>query len=601
LDFVVETVYVYDNAGLQTTTVDYVAVYNDYESYANELTGEYEVFYIQYLDDVGPTPELKTVLLNNSPAYTLATFSDINMLTMRIKPWRKVFTVEETNGVFYFTLPRPHTFFAKSLDSSKLRLYKSQTDDKTRPWFVRISNGTFRHNLAGDMNTYSIAEFPYQAFNPMASFKKMIDEPIARIESGLDDAQVATLVKLNHTPIGLDDLPADIVIKDQDGVILYALTTDPTKHGTVYSGSILRDSTKILSWDKNSGIVQVDVVLRDYYGIFATYYYTEEFYEYTSANLNPLTNRDVLDHTYVIYAVPVSAYNQTEGQLEGQTASIYHLKVGRDGYIVECSQDATYGAPDISAAVVGTMYGRPDIPVGSFLNEYTLEAPPGEAGQSRRYLVLGEVAVAQTSSHKDVVLIDARQRGGGLKDDYREAAKLLNPEVIWYGDGAYADGIPYPAKSVVIVKLPYTLLSKYGGRFEENEVRAIVEKHMAFGSYPVIRYYGAIPNVYLKEDSLSIDSAIRIYWSAEPVTYTYNIYMSLSEDGDFVQLNVAPIPGSTTENSYLVSGLIPRVAYYFRVAAIVGGVEGMPSKTLIAASQADGTTLHGLGHMFIVP
>jgi hypothetical protein len=356
--------------------------------------------------------------------YKLATFDDINWLTFRLKEWVKAYTVDQVGNHYEFTLPTETNYTVRFEENIRLHVEKPVVDSNELPWFIRVTNGAFTHTIGSDTFNYHIPEFGDQQFNPVEPYKFVIAEEVSKVGTGL--------IQLKYMPTALADLPADIIIEDRDGTILYALTTSTLKAGTEYfregqATGITWNSEKILSFDSRSGLVQLDVTLKDYYNIEATYYYTEEYYEFTLANLNPLINPEVLENFYVIYLVPETANNA------GLETAIHYLKVGRDGLVKICSQ------ADISDDVVGLPYGRPIsqsvagtgdgvlghefmvYPGGTtgkfdFLREYTLEAPNGFPGKDypNRYLVLAELSVIHQTSVNDVVILDDRVRGGGV-------------------------------------------------------------------------------------------------------------------------------------------------------------------------------------------
>jgi hypothetical protein len=572
----------YTEAGVLTGDTESVGVYNDLQNSFDDDTGELVAYYVQYVDTSGVT---RTVLLNNQEVYREATFDDINWTTLQLKTWVKAYLVRQVGNNYEFTLPTNTSYTVRFEENIRLRVEKPVVDSNELPWFVRITNGAFTHVLGTDLFDYHVPEFSDQQFNPVEPYKFVLGEEITKVGAGL--------VQLKHAPTALADLPADIIIEDRDGTVLHALTTNTLKVGTEYyqegvaTGAIW-NSEKILSYDSRSGLVQLDVVLKDYYNMTATYYYTEEYYEFTLVDLNPLINTDVLENFYVIYLVPEVAANA------GLENAIHYLKVGRDGLVKDCSQD------EISSEVIGLPYGRP-IPGGSaststddsgnavgalghefmvysgattgkydFLREHTLEAPDGfpgaeypSAGRGGRYLVLAELSVVHQTSVNDTVILDDRQRGGGIKDDYDEEAKLLNPEVAWYGDIGLGGGIPYPGKSSVIVRLPHCLLDTYGGPFTETEINEIVKRHMAFGHYPVIEYYGIVPDLSIQ--GVSDEGKLTVYWPSEGSECTYNVYYGTG--GRFEQHNTSPVADDPAGNTYTLEGLIAGLTYHIYVTA----------------------------------
>jgi hypothetical protein len=564
----------YDEFGVLTGDTDSVAVYNDLQNSFDDDTGELIAYYVQYVDASGIT---NTVLLNNEEVYRLATFDDIDWVTLLLKTWVKAYSVNQVGNHYEFTLPMSTDYSVRFEEDIRLRVEKPVVDSNELPWFVRVTNGAFTHTIGSDVFNYHVPEFSDQSFNPVEPYKFVLGEEVDKVGAGL--------IQLKHTPTAIADLPVDIIIEDRDGTILHALTTNTLKTGTehyqegVATGAIW-NSTKILSYDSRSGLVQLDVTLKDYYTITATYYYTEQYYEFTLLNLNPLINTDVLENFYVIYLVPETADNA------GLETAIHYLRVGRDGLIKDCSQDEINGTLNPSVNVIGLPYGRP-IPgasagadtdgvgvlghqffvnsAGDFLREYSLEAPETFTGAEypNRYLILAELSVIHQTSVNDIVFLDDRQRGGGIKDDYDEEAKLLNPEVSWYGDIGLGGGIPYPGKSAVIIRLPHCLLDTYGGPFTLAEIQEVAKRHIAFGHYPVIEFYGVIPDVYIA--GVSAEGELTISWPSEGSECTYNVYYGTG--GRFEQHNSSPVADNPAGNSYTLSELVAGLTYHIYVRA----------------------------------
>lgn len=605
----VESVYD-DTTGVPTGVARAIVVYNDLESSFDDDIADLEAYYVQYVtrDPNNSQTEMHTVLLNNEPAFTEATFTDIWGVSMKLKPWINAYLVEYSAGFYHYRFPISKTYYVRYLDNTRIETVMPAVDDKEFPWMMRVTNGAFIRGGMTYQYDYSVNEFRAQNFNPVEPYKISAGEKIKKVSQNL--------VVFGHKDLEMTALPADIIIKDVDGNVTYALTTDTLKSGDEYVTGVNWDTSKILSWDSNSGLVHLDLNVKDYWIMEATYYYTEIYYEFAGLNLNPLTNPEVLDYYYVFYVVPKSAANSNLGQ----EASIYFLKVGQDGIIRECSQDNEYGAPDISTTVVGMRYGRAN-PVAtvtadnhalthifdveyidSFLKEYTIESNTGDNGQTHRYLVLAEIAVVKQSSAASTTLLDIRQSGGGIKEEYLQAAKEANPEVSWFSNVGIGGGMAYPAKSVAVVNLPWTLLSEYGGRLNTDQIRATVKRHMGYGSYPIIRYYGIVPFPYVDDDSVDALGGVTFYWHTETTGWTYNVYWSYEKDGQYIKLNDSPLLESPVLNKYTITNFPPYTKVYVRVTAIVNGYEGPPSTALAIKSWPDtiGDAYSVLGHYFDV-
>ena len=541
-------------------TAIHVGIYNDLHNSFNEQTGEVQVYYVQYVDLAGL---IQTILLNNQQVYKEATFDDLNWTTLHLKSWVNAYIIGHKNNIYEFTLPSSQTYSIRYIETTNINTLYPVVSQTADPWFMRITNGAFSHTFNNIVYNYQISEFHDQLFNPIEPYKFIADEPGLKVTD--------SLIKVKHTPLALPTYPIDIIIANA-GTTLYALTTNLNKVGTEYAKEgvatgIDWSQTEILSYDVQTGLIHLDVMLKDYYTIDVTYYYQEQAYEFSLLNLNPITNSDALEYFYVLYLVP----NCSVISSSSQTVSLHYLKVNRGGKIEYCSQDGSNGEPPIS--VVGKSYGRPgSTDSTTFINNYTIEGVTTDAGYTtNKYLVLADISLVQTQSIEDLSIIDTRQRGGGIKESNDFDAKKANPEVMWYTDIGFGGGIPYPGKAVIITKLPCTLLKDYGGDFTDSEIREIVNKHLPFGHYPLIRYYGVVPDISLE----SVDSgSITISWPSEGSGYKYDVYYATI--GEFTKDNATLIDDNISGNTYIIDSLTAGTIYRIKVKAYGTNIAGLP-------------------------
>ena len=94
-------------------------------------------------------------------------------------------------------------------------------------------------------------------------------------------------------------------------------------------------------------------------------------------------------------------------------------------------------------------------------------------------------------SAAELTKIDSRRRGGGIIDFEVDEALQDNPEIQWHWDIGNWDGIPYPGNASYAVEVPVDILEATpSGIFTQQEVKDIVDRHTAFGVYPVVKGYG---------------------------------------------------------------------------------------------------------------
>ncbi|MES9681806.1 hypothetical protein ABWK22_02575 [Gottfriedia acidiceleris] len=105
------------------------------------------------------------------------------------------------------------------------------------------------------------------------------------------------------------------------------------------------------------------------------------------------------------------------------------------------------------------------------------------------YLLLAKVQVREHTSVNDVVVMDARTRGGGISPAL--SVKTIDERVKGkqrYWDIGNWDGKAFYRNGVLIVTLPKSILSEYGGTLSEDYVREVIDKHVAYGTYCIIEW-----------------------------------------------------------------------------------------------------------------
>ena len=612
-----------------------VYVYNNLEHSFDAETGDYEVYYVSHVD--ATTGNVVTELLSNNNVFHQAGFGDIWVVTSQLEPWGKAYLIEETNGTYELTLPTTGTYSIQSLDAARIFITEPVTKESVDPWFARVTNGSFRTTHNALQYVYSLPEFSAQSFNPIEPYKLIINERSERITNNL--------IKLNHNKIYHSlflHFYIDIVITDEEDNPLFAITTDPERLGTNYIDSvgtttdIMWDDEAFDSLDARHGFIYLDTIIKDSYNVTTTYYFEEEYYEFTTINFNPTQNINILTERVVLYLVPE---NSTHNSNTAHTGALHFLKVASDGLITFTSQDGTDGnenlksgsaymleagsrhsiepgglghifwvnSPELNAGMyydsmptlgpnatvpsdpagvahMFAVYPKPGPGVETFVDTFTVNAASSKSGLDKRYIVLGEIFVNDHTSPDEVKILDTRVRGGGVREDRLTEALHKNPEVQWYNDIGIYDGRPFPGTSAIVIKVPYTVLDEYGGILSRKQVRETIKRHMALGSEPVIRYDGVIP--YLT--SIVPDAnRLTIQWDSEGSSYGYNVYYSTSKDGPYIKYNSTLITDNALGNELEMTGLTNRVKYWVTAAAvnIASGLEGPRAVALIARPE----------------
>lgn len=191
-----------------------------------------------------------------------------------------------------------------------------------------------------------------------------------------------------------------------------------------------------------------------------------------------------------------------------------------------------------------------------------------------QWFVIAEISVSADYRPSELSIIDVRERGGVIKEEFYDSAKEIDPRSIWLRPNSITSkGQPIPGETCAVIKLPYTLLTDYGGTFTKDQVEDIVSKHMAVGAMPVVIYHGAIPEI---TSATATTDSITLCWESEGSDYSYYVHQSSLEDGPWTKINsTAAMEDQVYGNCYTVTGLVSNTVYYFSVTSIdANGIEG---------------------------
>ncbi|RLB97305.1 MAG: hypothetical protein DRH90_23535, partial [Deltaproteobacteria bacterium] len=341
------TEYIYDeDTGVSTGVVSHYSLFNSLENVVREAD-DYEVYYVQYTDQTDTGSVVRTVLLNNEKAYRKAELEDIWHVSLDLKPWARAYKLSSSLSL---SLPKSAKLAVLYEEQKRIRVSLLSSLKDTVPWYPRVTNGTFSSRYNNVSVPYDVPEFGSQSFNPYEPYKNAINVSCSRL--------AASFIWLPNEEIVFGDLFSElfIVIADNTGTVIHALTTDSSKVSSDYIHSdgekvydsdgetIKWNSSLLLGLDRWSGIVHVDIDLQEHYVIQASYTYREIYFTITSLNMNPIFDSEARSQIRSIYLVPESIEN---GNLGVQTSSIQWAKINSAGTIEEVSQDSSGGNEDL--------------------------------------------------------------------------------------------------------------------------------------------------------------------------------------------------------------------------------------------------------------
>lgn len=561
---------------------------------------DYTHYYVQYTVNDNGEVRVYLDLLDNEPIFNLATIDDLDEF-MNLDSDADAYLLDDLGSTFKVTLPTIGTYAYKQIEQARVKVLPPINQDITDPWYIRVTNGSFAINLDGLVHRYHVGEFLDQSFFPAPPIHKSTE---------FSTVLAKHLLKLDRTSILLDEdeeMFLDIQINDTDGTGLAAFTTDPDLDGTQADNLIdyqfwsSASPTGIRSVDRRTGFVELENFdLTEDYEIVSEYYYSETEYEYTVYDFNPVINSQSIQERVIVFVDP-----EVGGVAKEQT--LYYLVLDMTGKVIRSNwsrfNNSTQKLDDDEFVYYDTWpdflqtttpgdddYISPD--THEFLSEFSVEGT-----NTVNFLVLGEVSVGEATHFKQLLTLDTRVRGGGVREEKFNEAIGRDPDTAYNWDTGHWDGLPYPGNAAYYVEVPVDLLEGAGGVWTSDQIHDVVYKHTALGVYPVIKAYGV--DVIISGMNPNVEG-IALDWISSGYndeTIYYNIYHAQSEQGPWTTANDDPVLHNNNGNHFTVSGLQLGVVYYI---AILGGVleddEFLPYAALQSiANQAKGAALIGAG------
>lgn len=554
-----------ESIGVAELSIDYDegVIYNNLLSeFAS--TGDYTIYYVKYTVNDNGSVYVYIDLLDNQPVYRLAQFEDLTPLLTIKEDGRKVYLVQETIGGYEVTLPTVGTYAYRASDSATIEIVEPTGNAADDPWYIRVTAGDFLTNVQGTTYRYRIAEFLSQTFSPYPPLKQVTSEVSAVLSQ--------TLVKLDNSNIvesDTDFLYVSLLVNDVDGEGVAAFTTDPSLASTVASNGqsykTWNTTTRygIKSIDHKSGFIDIDgFEFKDTYEVVSTYYFEEQFYEFTDINFNPISNRDIV-------ARRISLFIDPELTTSSKTQTLYYLAIDESGKVVESNWSEFDNNTETFSGLDLYYELKPDWKTAGAHNLFVQDMSVEASGV---FLILGDVTVDEGQSADNVTILDTRIRGGGLAEDTFEKALEIQPEARWFADNGRWDGTPYPRNATYFVELPVTVLDGAGGVFKSNEVRDVINRHTAAGVYAVVKAYG----IEIELQKLQISGNIYLSWlgkgldlEADGIDIKYNVYYATQSNGPWTLSNSTPLDHVSGGAEHTVTGLKYGSVYYI---SIVGGI-----------------------------
>lgn len=104
-------------------------------------------------------------------------------------------------------------------------------------------------------------------------------------------------------------------------------------------------------------------------------------------------------------------------------------------------------------------------------------------------ILIAQLQVRENTNKENIVMMDSRRQGGGLKDNISEEdieRRVGYTSAFW--DIGDFNGLAYYRNGVMVIEIPEKVLKSKGGNFTEDSIEKILNKYIAYGSYPIIEF-----------------------------------------------------------------------------------------------------------------
>lgn len=549
--------------------IDYSAnsVFHNYENFFNEDTGEYRLYYLNYVNN--DNESIRELLDSKDVVYEL-TWKDIDPFTGHVKVgiegYEKVDnTVDYT---YYFNVPGEHWWAPTSDNNINLFIQKGRSSKE--PWYLGITNGSSSKVINNVLYRYRVNEYYQQNFAPRFPLVYSVFFELDYVNQHTLKSDTNNIFYSKE-----ENLNLDIMVYNEDNSLIRVLTTDQVKGGKRYEETdLFWEGDIITSVDEKKGFVALGEQFSPQFTYKGSFFHSIKHFEYKKINLNPNYNNRVKDKMYVIYCIPNLLYYET---------AIHYLIVDKSGRIDYCSQGdgnkyerANYPCLSIRdedgnynpKTVVGKYYKNSDEGEQDSFSE--LYSCLGE--NSYNYLILGEVSFRESTHFNEILAFDVSNKGDAIKDSekdkvYRNNYKLLQSK---YGYGS--KGYNYTLQNSSLIEVPLNLTKKYGGPFTEENLRKIIEEKTPAQCFTFIDW--VFPKSRAKADN-SKEKTVGITMEYAGKNCTYMIYRKRSKLSKFEKIGEIT-PAGKGPFFFEDKEVESLSAYWYKVCVTKGGVEYPP-------------------------
>lgn len=363
-------------------------------------------------------------------------------------------------------------YFVKCRNVNQIVISSPEESNPLKGWYPKIKYSYFNKVYERIDNTiqliYSVPEFNSQVFGKYGKpYIDIVDEVPRFIGNNT--------VRVKHTP-------------------MYIKTNSLWEPINVVATKMQADGTdkvlSIKSFNFQHGIIEFDDKLSDNDSIKISYSHEEQYYHYKGYydNMDKTSKLIDLNLNPSVY----STYCDTSNEVH-EVRQSYDLFNRTIHFFLRPMRIIDYNTGKVETDNTFSIYHKFD----------TQEA------EGPFDLHIGRIFVRHHASLKSTELMDTRTRGGGIIEAMSDSIRReLEPDSDFYLDIGSIDGKPYQENSVLLIRVDNRLLQVNGGRFTEDEVRDVIYKWSAFGTFPVIEFVSIIQEEDMPQNTMVVNKHI---------------------------------------------------------------------------------------------
>ena len=468
VDIIVSTNSEDDLSFIYKVSIEDKCIYTNAFNIFDQKTGRYKIVFIEEVNSEG---ESEKKLLNIEPAFSEATWEDLDVDTGKIVNLKGKYTKEKTSSGYKFYLKGDDTYYWTPENSNLIRIKEILGEGSKENWFPVVSNGFAYKNVSGSGYRYYISEYNQQVFYPSKPYWMSNQKEMTFINSRLLNSNLKNIEVEAR-------MPAEIYVYDEDGSLVEIYTTNKEKKGKLLD-EVEYITDAIESYDSKSGIIYLSKNLNADYTYKANIFYKKNEYEFKKLNMNPVLGKTNRHYKFVIYCIPNTSIWEE---------SVHYLKVNAEDIIVECSQGKglTYNSlQEIvdeklnEESIIGKNYSYGE---DSFSQRYSFL----NRANKNQYMILGEMYLSNSQFLSDSFHFELERELNEFKDPkkcYRQNRNLLQSR---YGYGE--QGQNYGENKIAIVEIPIDFLEEYGGDLTKKDAKKYLDYFSQSSLNKIIRY-----------------------------------------------------------------------------------------------------------------